>query len=225
MCCTHLTHLFPARLSCTVDKGARDLNSKTTSQTRLHIGHTKSQAHGRHSASQHPWDASSGAPPTAASNTDPDQARALTKSPVLWHALVLHRKGPADHRGPLQCRVTFSCVKHVLGPSDHRGALECLSLLTASPYSILASHRVFDTHAVLDTFSLTHYWQGAIVPVDVIQQGLTALSLHITCMIHSIQVTIYTSARVLCSGVTRFLSLPPHITQCYDTATNPPLVL
>jgi hypothetical protein len=23
---------------------------------------------------------------------------------VLWHALVRHRKGPADHRGPLQCR-------------------------------------------------------------------------------------------------------------------------
>jgi hypothetical protein len=53
----------------------------------------------------------------------------------------------------------------------------------------------------------------------------TALSLYMTCMIHSIQVTIYTSARVLCSCVTHFLSLPPHITHCYDTATNPPLVL
>jgi hypothetical protein len=68
-----------------------------------------------------------------------------------------------------------------------------------------------NTQANTHSLSHTHCW--------------TAISLRITCMIHSIQVTIYPSARVLYSGVTRFLSLPPHITQCYDTVTNRPLVL
>ena len=51
----------------------------------------------------------------------------------------------------------------------HRGALEYLSLMTASPCSTLASHRVCHTHAALGTF-LPLQW--AIVPVDVIQQRL-----------------------------------------------------
>jgi hypothetical protein len=165
--------------------------------------------------------------------------------------LGMHRQ--EHRREPLQFRFRFSWVKHVIGPADYRGALECLSLMTASPYSTLASHRVCHTQAALYTFLPSHTTtKWAIVPVDVKQQQRlyhffafacictqthrltlslslshcwTALSLHITCMIHSIQVTIYRSARVLCSCVTRFLSLPPHVTQFYETVINPPLVL
>ena len=72
-------------------------------------------------------------------------------------------------------------------------------------------HVCSKTQTHTDSLTVSHCW--------------TALSLHITCMIHSIQVTICTSARILCSCVTRFLSLSLHIKQCYETTTNPPLVL
>jgi len=65
-------------------------------------------------------------------------------------------------------------------------------------------------HKHTDSRSLT-------ISLTLLNRAQTAFSVHITCMlymeylIHSIQVTMYTSARVLCSCVTRFLSLPLHI--------------
>ena len=161
--------------------------------------------------------------------------------PTLTQTIVI---GPADHRRAIECLSVMPArlIAPLQATEPATLTLSLMHFYSHTPLQTeslcLLTHDVIKqmlcrlfaiacmcAHKHTDSRSLT-------ISLTLLNRAQTAFSVHITCMlymeylIHSIQVTIYTSARVLCSCVCHlFLSLLPHITQHDDTVTNPPLVL